>query len=76
MSRNAVPIKMPIYKTITKLRVIAALIAFCKTMGGSAKASALITEMEKAVYKDPQPYATPADSYSGYNKYNRFPKQF
>ena len=40
------------------------------------KASALITEMEKAVYKDPQPYATPADSYSGYNKYNRFPKQF
>ena len=40
------------------------------------KASALITEMEKAVYKDPQPYATGAESYSGYNKYNRFPKQF
>ena len=42
----------------------------------SDKANTLITEMEKAVYKDPQPYATPSDSYSGYNKYNRFPKQF
>ena len=42
----------------------------------SEKATALVSEMEKAVYRDPKPYAEKTSSYSGYNKYNRFPKQF
>ena len=42
----------------------------------SDKANALVTEMEKAVYRDPKPYSENTDSYSGFNKYNRYTKQF
>merc|ERR1712038_1448253 len=42
----------------------------------SDKSNALVTEMEKAVYRDPKPYSENTDSYSGFNKYNRYTKQF
>merc|ERR1712026_21150 len=42
----------------------------------SDKASALITEMDKAIYKNPKPYTHDSNSYSSFNKYTRFPKQF
>ena len=42
----------------------------------SERATALVSEMEKAVYRDPKPYAEKTSGYSGYNKYNRYTKQF